>query len=58
MIIAQSFLFFSICFVANAIDYQPEEGVLELDEENFDDAVAANKILLVEFCKNSYFHYY
>ena len=42
-----------------SINYKPEEGVLELNYANFNNSVAQNKILLVEFyttwcgnCKN------
>ena len=45
-------LFFLSYFVlTNAIDYKLTEGVLELDNENFNTAIAENKFLFVEFCK-------
>ena len=34
----------------NSILYKPEEGVLELNIDNFNETVAKNKYLLVEFC--------
>ena len=52
MVIIHSLLILSLCLVTNGIDYKPEEGVLELNDENFDAAVTENKILMVEFCKN------
>ena len=35
----------------NAIDYKPEEGIVELTDATFDAAIAENKFILVEFCK-------
>jgi hypothetical protein len=39
--------------LTNSILYKPEEGVLELNINNFNETVAKNKYLLVEFCMYS-----
>jgi hypothetical protein len=49
-------LLFTICSIINADDeYEAEEGVIDLKEANFDEAVAKFKFLLVEFCKLDFF---
>jgi thiol-disulfide isomerase/thioredoxin len=40
------FLLINICI---AIDYKPDEGVLELNPATFDAAIADNKFILIEF---------
>ena len=52
------FIHFLSVFV-NSQFYKPEEGVLELNINNFNESVATNKYLLVEFCMyNSYLKLY
>ncbi len=46
-----SILIISITKFTNAIDYKPEEGIVELTDDTFDAAISENKFILVEFCK-------
>ena len=43
------FIIFLLLKVCDAIDYKPEEGVLELNPNTFDAAIADNKFILIEF---------
>lgn len=44
-------LFLTYLALAHSEEIQEEEDVLVLTEKNFDEAIAANKHILVEFCK-------
>jgi hypothetical protein len=49
-----SILIISITKFTIAIDYKPEEGIVELTDDTFDAAISENKFILVEFCKFNY----
>lgn len=44
-------IFLAVIALASAEDITEEEDVLVLTEKNFEDAIAANQFILVEFCK-------
>ena len=45
-------LFVTSCFAA--VDVEEDEGVLILNEDNFEEVVGKTKLLLVKFCKYTY----
>ena len=50
--------FICLCLLialVNATMYKPEEGVLILDEDSIEDAIAQNRFLLIEFCMILFF---
>ena len=48
----------SLLTIVNGVNYKPEDGVLELNDNTFDDAIAKNKFILVEFCKITFFIFF